>query len=245
MFLWRPGKRQIDHQLLHLSFKNLKVLVKYCRTGSCFVKQNLWNGRATYRETNMLRSWWVRYPGMFSIFLVFTPSQESVCLRLKLSLIVKVQVSVNFTALCKLLACLIVASFSRGIRKLISYFPSIDNLKKSKCQRKPKAPSHWLSESRQVEWGRKGNKENTFLCKILSLHNNPSYVHEFREGMVGWHRPGVQSAKVNLPAGNKMCVKIKNWVHGKKYWTWLPCGFFWSLHVVSWLAMGKSKTDLL
>lgn len=52
-------------------------------------------------------------------------------------------------------------------------------------KQKKKKPPHWLSESRPVMWGKKGNKENTLLCKILSLHNNSSYVHEFREGIVG------------------------------------------------------------
>lgn len=45
-------------------------------------------------------------------------------------------VSVNFTAMCELLAYLIVASFSRGIGKLISYFLSRTTLKKSKSKNK-------------------------------------------------------------------------------------------------------------
>lgn len=54
----------------------------------------------------------------------------------------------------------------------------------------------------QASYMGKEGKQNTLLCKILSLHNNSSYVHEFREDIVGWDRLSVQRAKVKLPAGN-------------------------------------------
>lgn len=68
-------------------------------------------------------------------------------------------------------------------KKINLILPFNSFFKERKCKKK-KTP-HWLSESRPVMWGRKGNNENTFLCKVLSLHNNSSYVHDFREGMVG------------------------------------------------------------